>query len=231
MFVKDKPSRIPLITATMSAPMNTTASQPFDAPAQTWNQRYAASGYLFGEAPNRWLQGHAGVWSRGDRVLCVADGEGRNSVWLAQQGLEVDAFDISETGVAKARALATRHGVAVNFAVADCDSYAWPQATVDGVAAIFVQFADPDLRSRMFAHMVAALKPGGHLVLQGYMPKQLVYKTGGPPIASHLYTAALLRDAFASLEILALREYEEDLAEGTGHSGRSALIGMVARRH
>jgi SAM-dependent methyltransferase len=203
---------------------------PFSAPAQTWNQRFSAPGFLFGSAPNGWLREHASVWSPGEQVLCVADGEGRNSVWLAEQGLVVEAFDIAETGVAKARDLAAQRGVTVNFAVADCDEYAWPEAGCDGVAAIFVQFADPALRERLFARMVRALRPGGHLVLQGYTPRQLEYKTGGPPLASHLYTEAMLREAFAELDILVLREYEEDLAEGSGHHGRSALIGLVARR-
>lgn len=203
---------------------------PFSDPASTWNQRFATPGFLFGSEPNGWLREHAGVWSPGQRVLCVADGEGRNSVWLAGQGLVVEAFDIAATGVAKARALAQERGVSVNYTVADCDDHAWPEATLDGVAAIFVQFADPPLRKRLFAHMVRALKPGGWLVLQGYTPRQLEYRTGGPPLESHLYTEALLRESFAELDIETLREYEADLAEGSGHHGRSALIGLVARR-
>jgi SAM-dependent methyltransferase len=210
--------------------MTTQNTPPSSDPAQTWNQRFAAPGFLFGAEPNSWLREHACVWSPGERVLCVADGEGRNSVWLAEQGLTVEAFDIAETGVAKARALAAQRGVAVSFAVADCDDYAWPEAACDGVAAIFVQFADPDLRERLFARMVRALKPGGRLVLQGYTPRQLEYRTGGPPLASHLYTQTLLLDAFNGLDIEHLREYEADLSEGSGHSGRSALIGLVAQR-
>lgn len=202
----------------------------FTDAAQTWNRRFEGAGFLFGTEPNVWLREHAGALPRGGRVLCVADGEGRNSVWLAKQGFAVDAFDIAEVGVAKARAFAAREGVAVNFQVADCDGYAWQDAAWDGIAAIFIQFADPGLRRRLFARIAAALKPGGVLVLQGYTPKQLEYRTGGPPIASHLYTAAMLREAFAALEILELREYEAEVHEGSGHDGRSALIGLVARR-
>ena len=155
---------------------------------------------------------------------------GRNSVWLAQRGLQVEAFDIAEVGVAKARRLAAEQGVSVDFQVADCDSFAWPEAHYDGVAAIFVQFADPALRERLFAHMQRSLKPGGTLLLQGYTPQQLEYRTGGPPLLSHLYTAQMLREAFAAMDIVALRDYEADVAEGSGHHGRSALIGLVARR-
>jgi SAM-dependent methyltransferase len=210
--------------------MNVKPPTPFADAAETWNRRFEGPDYLFGTAPNAWLREHAGAFAAGGRVLCVADGEGRNSVWLAQQGFQVEAFDIAPVGVAKARALAAREGVVVDLQVADCDGYAWPQGTLDGVAAIFVQFADPALRQRLFVRMVAALRPGGVLVLQGYTPQQLVYRTGGPGIESHLYTAAILADAFSALEIVELREYEADIDEGSGHRGRSALIGLVARR-
>jgi SAM-dependent methyltransferase len=203
---------------------------PFSDPAGTWNRRFSETGYLFGTEPNAWLRDHADAWQAGQRVLSVADGEGRNSVWLAQRGLMVDAFDISEVGVRKARDFARIAGVKVNFAVADIATLTWPQSIYDGVAAIFIQFADPDLRGRILEGMVRCLKPGGVLMLQGYTPQQLEYRTGGPPVESHLYTPELLRTAFAGLEILELREYEAVLEEGTGHKGRSALVGMIARK-
>jgi SAM-dependent methyltransferase len=202
----------------------------FDDPRGTWNKRFSAEEFLFGLEPNRWLREHAHVWSPGDRVLAVADGEGRNSVWLAQRGLKVDAFDISDVGVAKARKLAAEQGADVNFAVADIAELDWPENLYDGVAAIFFQFADPALRARIFEGLVRCLKPGGTLVLQGYTPKQVEYRTGGPPIASHMYTQEMLRQAFAEMEIVELREYEDELAEGTGHKGQSALIGLLARK-
>jgi SAM-dependent methyltransferase len=198
--------------------------------AQTWNRRYDSADFLFGTAPNEWLREQAHVLPPQGHVLSVADGEGRNSVWLARQGFEVDAFDVADRAVDKARAFAQREGVSVNFAVAACDGFAWPEAACDGVAAIFVQFADPPMRARLFEHIVRSLKPGGVLILQGYTPKQLEYRTGGPPILSHLYTQDLLLAAFADLSIIELRAYEADLREGQGHSGRSALVGLVARR-
>ena len=210
--------------------------QPDSAPAgyanaaATWDRRFAAEGFLFGTEPNAWLREHAGIWQPGQRVLSVADGEGRNSVWLAQQGLQVQAFDISPVGVAKARALAAAAGVAVDYAVADVDGWAWPEAAFDGVAAIFVQFADPAMRARLFANMARSLRPGGVLVLQGYTPKQLDYRTGGPSAVENLYTEELLRAAFADWNIEELVAYEDEIAEGMGHKGRSALIGLVARK-
>jgi len=198
--------------------------------ADTWNRRYAGEAFLFGTEPNAWLREHASAIAAGGRVLCVADGEGRNSVWLARQGFRVEAFDIASTAVAKAHGLAAREGVTVRYTVADCDSHAWEDGAYDGVVAIFVQFADPSLRERLFERMVRSLRPGGVLLLQGYTPQQLAYRTGGPPQREHLYTRAMLEEAFAGLERLALREYEAEIHEGSGHQGRSALIGLVARR-
>jgi len=166
---------------------------------------------------------------KGQSALCVADGDGRNSVWLAQLGLEVAAFDISPVGVEKARRLAAERGVRVRYEVAGVYDWAWPLAAFDVVAAIFVQFADPAMREFMFARMVRALKPGGLLLLEGYTPKQLEYRTGGPPQVENLYTGPMLREAFRDLEVLELREYEDQLEEGERHTGRSALIDLVAR--
>ena len=207
-------------------------SPAFSDAAQMWNRRYREAGdaLLFGAEPNDWLRRQAHRLVPGGHWLSVADGEGRNSVWLARQGLRVDAFDIAEQGVAKARALAAAQGVQVDYAVADGDALRWPEGQYDGIVAIFIQFADPAMRARLFARMARALRSGGLLLLQGYTPRQLEYRTGGPARADHLYTEVLLRDAFAALEILELSEYEDVLAEGSGHQGRSALIGMVARR-
>ena len=198
--------------------------------AQTWNRRYDSAEFLFGTEPNEWLRAQSHVLAPTGRILCVADGEGRNSVWLARQGFRVDAFDVADRAVDKARAFAQREGVSVDFTVAACDGFAWPEAAYDGVVAIFVQFADPPTRERLFAHIVRSLKPGGVLILQGYTPKQLDYRTGGPPFLSHLYTREGLLAAFAGLAVIELREYEAEVQEGQGHSGRSALVGMVARR-
>ena len=210
--------------------MTSLGSTPFSDPAKRWNDRFAKDGYVFGTEPSDWLRQKASVWNMGSKILCVADGEGRNSVWLAKQGHDVEAFDISEVGIAKARRLAEDNQVNVDFTLADCDGFSWQEEHYDGVAVIFVQFADPVLREKLFKNMVRCLKPGGSLLLLGYTPKQLEYGTGGPSVLSHLYTPQLLQDAFGSLVIQTLDEYETQLAEGDGHKGRSAVIGLVASR-
>lgn len=202
----------------------------FSDPVRTWDGRFGGPDFLFGTAPNAYLASHRALLAAGGSALAVADGEGRNSVWLAQQGLMVDAFDISPVGVAKAERLARLAGVSVNLHVRDCDSWDWQSDAYDVVAAIFVQFAGPEMRRRLFAGMISTLKPGGYLIVQGYTPEQLDYKTGGPGLLDHLYTGDMMRAEFAALEIIELREYDSVLAEGTQHVGRSALLGMVARK-
>ena len=195
-----------------------------------WNDRFAGDDYHFGTEPNAFLASQAQRLRAGSSVLCVADGEGRNSVWLAQRGLKVTAFDVSPVGVEKARRLARAAGVTLESRAISVNDWDWDAAHYDAVVAIFIQFANPAERERIFSGMIRALAPGGLLILQGYTPRQLEYRTGGPPFAEHLYTEALLREAFAALTTVVLREYEDEVREGTGHSGHSALIGMVARR-
>ncbi|MBP9756336.1 MAG: class I SAM-dependent methyltransferase [Phenylobacterium sp.] len=195
-----------------------------------WDRRYAQSGYLFGVEPNAFLARQVGRLQPGWRALAVADGEGRNGVWLAQQGLSVLSVDSSAVAQAKARSLAQARGVEMDFEQVDLSAWAWPRAEFDLVVAIFIQFAPPALRTQLFADMAHALKPGGLLLLQGYRPEQIAYATGGPSVAENLYTEPLLRDAFAGLEILDLQSHDTAIHEGVGHDGLSALIDLVARR-
>ncbi|HHW64747.1 MAG TPA: class I SAM-dependent methyltransferase [Rhodocyclaceae bacterium] len=197
-----------------------------------WSTRYRNAGedYVFGTVPNRFLAAQSALLSAGSNALSVADGEGRNAVWLAEQGLHVTATEISPVALEKARKLAAGRHVEVNFVLADAVSWDYPKAAFDFVVAIFIQFADPVQRERIFAGMARALRPGGHLILQGYTPRQLEYRTGGPSAVDNLYTADMLRTAFAGLEILHLQEYEDVLDEGAGHKGQSALVGLVARK-
>jgi len=166
----------------------------------------------------------------GGQVLDVACGEGRNSVWLAERGCEVLGVDISPLALDKARRLAAERGVSVTFVEADIRHWQWEPEAVDAVVCVCIQVAAPQDRGRLFEGFKATLKPGGLLLLQGYTPKQVEYKTGGPPQAEHMYTEATLRAAFTDTEILHLREHEDVLHEGIKHVGRSALIDLVARK-
>lgn len=196
-----------------------------------WDERYASEDYLFGTEPNAFLVSQRPLLKPGMSCLAVADGEGRNGVWLAQQGLQVLSVEASAVALAKAKKLAQQRGVAIEFEQADLAHWQWGERRFNVVSAIFIQFAPPALRAQMFADIKRCLKPGGLLLLQGYTPRQLEYKTGGPPVAENMYTEALLRNAFGSMEILHLREHDEYISEGTAHSGISALIDLVARKH
>lgn len=197
-----------------------------------WSQRYRDAGedYLFGVAPCRFLETHRHVLDSGATALSVADGEGRNSVWLAEQGLTVTAMEISPVALEKAGRLARGRGVDVGFMRADIMAMDWPPETYDFVVGIFIQFVGPEERDIQFARLKQAVKPGGLLLLHGYTPKQIEYKTGGPSAVENLYTEDLLRKAFADFRIETLHAYEAEIAEGSGHRGRSALIDLIARK-
>jgi SAM-dependent methyltransferase len=196
-----------------------------------WQGRYAgAEGYLFGEAPNRFLSAMRRFLPASGRALAVADGDGRNGVWLAQQGLSVLSLDFSEVAQDKARALADRHGVTLDLVCADVHGWDYPEAAFDVVVEIFAQFSTPEERACKWAGMRRCLRPGGILIVQGYTPKQLDYGTGGPRTLDKLYTADLLTEGFGAFETLHSIEEEVEMNEGGGHVGMSAVIGLVARK-
>ena len=201
-----------------------------------WSKRYRDAGdeYLFGTEPNRFLAHRQNLLDNGRTALSVADGEGRNSVWLAEQGLDVTAIEISPVAIEKARHLANGRNTRVNFLLADMLAPGWPPAemhgTFDWVFGIFIQFVGLEWRSRQFDVLKQLTATGGRVLLLGYTPKQLEYRTGGPSAVENLYTEEVLRAEFAGWEIEELVEYEDDINEGIGHKGRSALIGMIARK-
>jgi cyclopropane fatty-acyl-phospholipid synthase-like methyltransferase len=197
---------------------------------QRWEARFAEPGYVFGTAPNKFLVDHAHLLKKGEKALAIADGEGRNGVFLAEQGLDVLSVDFSSLAQEKARKLARERGVAVRIEQVDIINWDWPAEEFDVVAAIFFQFATPPERDKIFAGIRKTLKPGGLLLLEGYGPKQLEYKTGGPPHLENLYTRELLERAFIDFAQLEVREYDAVIEEGARHAGMSALVDLVARK-
>ena len=201
--------------------------------AAMWDARYEPEPYAYGEAANAFLIAQAPRLKPGMRALVPGDGEGRNGVWLAHQGLVVDTLDLSAHGVAKARRLAAARGVNVNAAQADALSWAWPRETYDVVALIYFHFAASE---RRFIHSraLAALKPGGLLILEAFRPEQLAARAagarGGPRDAHLLYSVADLSADFAGQEILELAEAVAVLEEGALHVGASEIVRAVVRR-
>lgn len=205
--------------------------------AQFWSDRYSSAGdqYLFGVEPNHYLKLHRDlIVSNGKSALVVADGEGRNSVWLSEQGLNVTACDISPVAIEKAKRLSASREVHSEFICADMLSTEFSamylEKQFDWVIGIFIQFTNPEERVKQFNLMKNLTCRGGRILLQGYTPKQLDYKTGGPSNLENLYTAEMLKAEFSDWEIKELKEYEEVISEGVGHNGISALVGMIAKK-
>jgi SAM-dependent methyltransferase len=195
-----------------------------------WNSRFARESYVFGTRPAAFVADNAHYLPPQSSVLLPADGEGRNSVFLAEMGHRVVATDIAEAGIAKARKLADARGVSVDFRHLDLHGWRWPEAEFDAVVAVFIQFAPPAFRDEIFAGMKRSVRPGGVVLLHGYTPKQLEYRTGGPAAVEQLYTEELLRAAFIDWHILRIDASERELDEGEGHKGLSAVIDLIARR-
>ena len=203
----------------------------FDDAKEFWNKRFDREEFIFGKEPNEYLVLQAKTYLKpNQKVLCIADGEGRNGVWLAKQGMQVVGFDVSDIALEKAKQFAKDHQVAIDYSLSDTDSFDWQENSYDAVIGIFIQFAEPQMRARIFKQVHKALKLGGIFILQGYTLKQLEYKTGGPSLRAHLYTEDIIRDLVKEFQILDLRCYEKELNEGARHAGISALLGLVARK-
>ena len=193
-----------------------------------WEARFATPDYAFGKEPNYFLRSCQKLLPRRGQALAVADGEGRNGVWLAEQGLDVVSLDFSPAAQNKARALAAERRVKVVFVKTDVHVWDYPQATFDVVVEIFAQFSPPADRTIKWRGMRRALKPGGLLIIQGYTPKQLQHGTGGPKQLENLYTRAMLEREFGDFRDLKIVEEERDIREGASHAGLSAVIGLTA---
>lgn len=197
---------------------------------ERWEDRYRVPAYVFGTEPNYFLVSCKALLPRSGKALAVADGEGRNGIWLAEQGLEVLSLDFSPSAQEKARALAKQRGVTLTIAQADVHSWDYPEAAFDVVVEIFTQFSTPAERAKKWAGMRKALKRGGLLIIQGYTPKQLQYGTGGPKQVENLYTRAMLEEAFRDFRDMKIVEEEIEIYEGTSHGGMSAVINLTARK-
>lgn len=199
-------------------------------PEDFWDQRYQDEpGYVYGEEPNAYLASKREWITPGMQALAIADGEGRNGVWLSRQGLDVLSVDQSAVGLTKAEALAARHGVSLRTERADLSTWAWPDARFDLVVAVFAHFG-PLLRPCVHQGMMKALKPGGLVILQAFGPHQHAYDSGGPHDPALLFCEADLQADFAGLEFLELIEYVGEIDEGEHHRGPAALVGLLGRK-
>ena len=193
-----------------------------------WDARYAEPGWAFGTEPNDFLREQAHHLPPG-RVLCLAEGEGRNSVWLAGQGYAVTAVDVSSAGLEKAQRLARERNVSITSVCADLATFDMEPGAWQGIVSIFAH-VPVDVRQRVHAGVLVGLAPGGVLLLEAYRPQQVGRGTGGPSEDDRLLDLARLRAELGSLEWLLARELERDVVEGRCHTGPASVVQLVARR-
>jgi 2-polyprenyl-3-methyl-5-hydroxy-6-metoxy-1,4-benzoquinol methylase len=194
-----------------------------------WDERYRDSEYVYGVQANDFLVENVTQFPKHGEILSLAEGEGRNAVFLAEQGFRVTGVDGSAVGLEKANMLAKQRGVSIATVVADLADYNLGTARWDGIVSIWCH-TPPTLRKRLHAAVVQALKPGGVLVLESYTPEQLTYKTGGPPVAEMMMTLAGLREELAGLTFVVGCEKVREIQEGKFHFGTSAVVQVVARK-
>ena len=197
-------------------------------PKGYWDQRFASTGFVYGEQPNDFLKEHASGLKAG-QALCLAEGEGRNAVFLAELGHQVCAQDISPVGLGKAKELAQRRSVNIHTLCCDLAAFHPEPASLDLIAAIWMHL-EPELRATVLQRAVEALRPGGHLLIEAYSPKQLGFSSGGPTRRELLIDAAQLQHELAALKPLILQEVEREIAEGSAHQGPSAVVQFFGRK-
>jgi len=195
----------------------------------SWDERYAQEGWLFGTEPNDFLREQAHRIPEG-RVLCLGEGEGRNSVFLAELGYEVVGVDRSQVGLDKAQALAQERGVFVETVVSGIEDFDLKEGEWDGIVSVFFHLP-PELRRKVHRAVVRGLAPGGVLILEAYTPRQIELGTGGPPDPSRLMTVETLLQELEGLEPLVAREVEREVREGQMHRGLGSVVQYVGIRH
>jgi SAM-dependent methyltransferase len=195
---------------------------------EQWNERYSAAEYAYGVEPNEFLRDEVARIPAGP-VLCLAEGEGRNAVYLASRGHAVTAVDFSRAGLAKAAQLAGDRGVRVELVEADLATFDLGSDVWSGIVSIWAH-TPPDVRRRIHAAVPRALRAGGVLVLEAYCPAQLAHGTGGPREVARLPSLAELRVELSGLDLVVAREVEREVHEGRFHDGLSATVQVVAVR-
>jgi len=210
---------------------------PVKHPTRTyrmWDERYSEDGFAYGTEPNDFLRETLPTLElpkgAAPKCLLLAEGEGRNAVFMAKQGWEATGVDSSSVGLAKAQTLAQERGVKIETEVADLETYDLGASKWDCIVGIFCHMPPP-VRARVLSSVPTALAPGGYFVLECYTPQQLEFKTGGPPVEALMYTSQILQDALGdSLEIVKNEEVVRDVIEGKYHTGKAATVQFVGRK-
>ena len=194
----------------------------------TWEERFSVDGYIYGTEPNEFLRDNVAILPRGS-VLCLAEGEGRNSVFLAESGFDVHSVDLTHAGVAKTLQLAAKRGVTVDAVVGDLADHDLGAGQWDVIVSIFAH-TDADTRRRVHRDVVPALKADGVFLLEAYTVDQIGRGTGGPSNPDMMMSLAKLADELPGLEVLHGAELVREIVEGPGHTGFGAVVQLIARK-
>ena len=192
-----------------------------------WNSRYSEPEFIYGTEPNNYLKDFIEHSVKGN-ILLPADGEGRNSVFAAKKGWQVDAFDYSHSAQTKALKLAKENKVFINYSVADIQDFT-PNNSYDLIALIYLHLI-PEVRSPFFKKLNSWLNPGGHIILEAFSKNQLKNSSGGPKDINLLYDLAEIKDDFKGLKIIEICETEIMLDEGKLHQGKATVIRLIAQK-
>lgn len=194
-----------------------------------WDERFVQPGYYYGTEPNDFLKANVSCFKPGGKILCLAEGEGRNAVFLAQQGFQVTAVDGSKAGFVKMDALAKEKGVKVNSIVSDLADFKFQEKSWDGIVSIWCHLPK-DLLMSVLMQSANSLTVGGSILIEAYTPKQLEFKTGGPHSVDLLNTLSEFQAGLSSLKQVHGVELEREILEGKGHTGHSAVVQYIAKR-
>ncbi len=198
-------------------------------PQDFWNERYKEKEYIYGLNPNDFLAQNIRHLKPAGKVLCLAEGEGRNVVYLAKLGFEVEAVDFSLEAQKKALELAKKNGVLIKYEVADLNEFDFGKNYFDAIISISAH-TNSALRKKIFSQAKTALKEGGIFLLEGYNKSQINRNTGGPKDVDMLFAKDELEENFKDFEILHCVEVVRNVEEGSYHSGEADVVGFVARK-
>jgi 2-polyprenyl-3-methyl-5-hydroxy-6-metoxy-1,4-benzoquinol methylase len=194
-----------------------------------WDERYARDDFFYGKQPNDFLKEHGSRIPAGGRVLCLAEGEGRNAVFLAEQGFAVTAVDMSAVGLQKAKDLAAERQVSIETQCIDLNELLIVPESWDAIVSIWCHVPS-NLRARLYSDCVKGLKPGGFFLLEAYTAAQIPLNTGGPKEPDLLPSSAALRNELKGLDFLIAREIRREIHEGIGHQGMSEVVQILAQK-
>lgn len=195
-----------------------------------WNERYAEEGFAYGVEPNDFLKDNFLHFPKDGKILCLSEGEGRNALFLAKNGFEVTAVDISEVGLKKAMIRAKEENLSLKTILSDLETFGFGNETWDGIISIFGHLP-PKIRQRVHQNIYPSLKTNGVFLFEAYTPEQLLFKTGGPKDESMFLTKTIIESELSELNPVIFRTCVREIQEGKYHSGLSAVVQFLGKKY